>query len=60
MFILIGSVKGIHLHQKLLGSFGCCSRGQSMEHESERDPIRKKRLSLDGEMERKIKDLYEK
>lgn len=31
-----------------------------MEHESERDPTRKKRLSLDGEMERKIKDLYEK
>ncbi|KAM3729911.1 hypothetical protein ACB098_12G046900 [Castanea mollissima] len=36
------------------------NREQSMEHESERDPRRKKRLSLDGEMERKIKDLYEK
>uniref|UniRef100_A0A7N2MHF7 Uncharacterized protein n=1 Tax=Quercus lobata TaxID=97700 RepID=A0A7N2MHF7_QUELO len=31
-----------------------------MERESERDPRRKKRLSLDGEMERKIKDLYKK
>uniref|UniRef100_A0A2N9IHE7 Reverse transcriptase zinc-binding domain-containing protein n=1 Tax=Fagus sylvatica TaxID=28930 RepID=A0A2N9IHE7_FAGSY len=36
------------------------NRGQSMEHESERAPRRKKRIFLGGEMEGKIKDLYEK
>lgn len=34
--------------------------GQSMDHESEKAPRRKRRLVLGGEMEGKIKDLYEK
>lgn len=36
------------------------ARGQSMDHESEKAPRRKRRLVLGGEMEGKIKDLYEK
>ena len=53
-------VNSIYLHKKILRAFGCCSRGQSMDHESERAPRRKKRIFLGGEMEGKIKDLYEK
>jgi hypothetical protein len=46
---------------KLLDAFCCFSRDQSnKEHESERAPRGKRRLFLNGEMETKIKDLYEK
>lgn len=43
-----------------LGCFEPYSGEQLMEDESGRAPPRKKRLILDGELERQIKDLYDK